>query len=200
MDKRKLHHQYKKIRLIKSWYFLVAALIFLAVGIQGLRQNNLEAIRLRDEVVKADEQNGDVEGALRELRQHIYSHMNSDLSTGPTTIKQPVQLKNRYERLVATEAKLTKKENEQVQKKAQSICGQRFPAGGINSARVACVADYVSNNAATEKPIPPELYKFDFVSPPWTADRAGLSLLAAGFLFTVFVIRLVVGWWYKYEL
>lgn len=200
MDKRQLHHQYKKIRHIKSWYFLIAAGIFLAIGVQGLRQNNFEAIRLKDEVVKADETGGDIESPLRDLRQHIYSHMNSDLSTGPTSIKQPIQLKNRYEKLLNAEAKITKKKNAEVQKKAQSICGQKFPASGFNSSRVACVADYVGQNAAKERTIPSELYKFDFVSPTWTADKAGLSLLAAGILLAIFLVRVVVGWWYRYEL
>ncbi|MBW3568541.1 hypothetical protein KY385_00210 [Candidatus Parcubacteria bacterium] len=200
MNKRKLHHQYKKVRVIKPWYFLAASLIFLAVGVYGLRQNNFEALKLRDEVIKADEQNGDIEGALRDLRQHTYSHMNAELSSGPTTIKQPIQLKNRYEKLVAADAKKVKAKNVQVQKTAENICGQRYPAAGFNSSRVACVVDYVGKNAATESNIPPELYKFDFVSPAWTADKTGLSLLAAGFLFMVFILRLAVGWWYKYEL
>lgn len=200
MDKRKLHHQYRKVRAVKSWYFLAASLIFLAIGINGLRQNNFEALRLRDEVVKADKENGDIEGALRKLREHTYSHMNADLSTGPTSIKQPIQLKNRYEKLVAEDTKNIQKRNVQVQKDAQVACGRKFPAGGFNSKRVACVADYVRSNASTQSNIPAELYKFDFVSPPWTADRAGLSLLAAGFLFAVFAVRLVVGWWYKAEL
>lgn len=200
MNKRKLHHQYRKIRIVKAWYFLVAGLIFLAVGIQALRQNNFEAIRLRDEVVKADEKNGDVETPLRDLREHAYSHMNSDLSSGATTIKQPIQLKNRYESLVAAEEKKAKARNLEIQKKAESICRQKFPAGGFNSSRVACVADYLRDNAAKPRAIPPELYKFDFISPAWTADKAGLSLLAAGMLLAVFIIRLIAGWWYKSEI
>jgi len=200
MDRRQLHHQYKKIQLVRPWLFLVASLIFLAIGISGLRQNNFEAIRLRDEVVKADEQNGDIEGALRRLREHSYSHMNADLSTGEATIKQPIQLKNRYEKLVASEAQRTKQKNLEVQKQAENVCGQKFPAGGLNASRVACVTDYVGANAASEQTIPAELYKFDFISPSWTADKTGLSLLAAGLFFAAFVVRIVVGWWYKYEL
>lgn len=200
MDKRKLRKQYKKISAIKSWYLLAACLIFLAIGISALRQNNFESIRLRDEVIKADEQNGDIETPLRALREHIYSHMNSDLSTGATTIKQPIQLKNRYESLVTAEAKRLKSQNIKVQKQAESVCRKKFPSSGFNSPRVACVAKYLSDNAAKEKSIPVELYKFDFVSPAWTADRAGLSLVLAGFLFAVLFIRLIVGWWYRYEL
>lgn len=200
MNKRKLHHQYKKIKIIRPDYFLIAGLIFLGFGVHGLRQNNFEAIRLRDDVIKADAQNGDIEGALRKLRQHIYSHMNADLSSGATTIKQPVQLKHRYEELVAAEAKKTKAKNIQIQNKAEAVCAAKHPGGGFNRSRVVCVTEYLKDNAAKESEIPPELYKFDFISPAWTPDKAGLSLLAAGLLFVVFVIRLGVGWWYKYEL
>lgn len=95
MHKRKLHHIWTKFRSFTAVYLLVAALMFLGLGIVAMRQNNLTAIALRDEVLKADEQNGDVEAALTKLRIHIYSHMNSELSGGASNVQQPVQLKHR---------------------------------------------------------------------------------------------------------
>jgi protein tyrosine phosphatase len=56
---------------------------------------------LRDKLLVVDQQDGDVELALRELREHIYSHMNSEL--GGSNVQQPIQLKYRYERLVNAE-------------------------------------------------------------------------------------------------
>lgn len=200
MDKRKLHHQYTKIRIIKPWYFLVAALILFGIGVNGLRQNNIEALRLKDKVVEADKNNGDIEKALRDLRQYTYNHMNTDLSSGTTSIKQPIQLKHRYERLVAENAAKVKERNIQVKNEAEANCAAQYPAGGFNSARVACVADYVSKHAVKEQPIPTELYKFDFVSPGWTADKAGLSLLGGALLLFLFMLRAAVGWWYRQEL
>src|SRR5690606_29227248 len=103
MHKRVLHHTWTKLRPFGAIYFLAAAVMFLVIGAYSVRQNNLTAIDLRKEVSRVDEQNGDVETALRELRMFIYSHMNSELGGGASNVQQPVQLKYRYERLVETE-------------------------------------------------------------------------------------------------
>ena len=108
LNKRNLHHQYKKIKVFKPWYFLAIAGVFLIIGVVGLRQNSFRAVELRDAVYAADEKNGDVEGALRELREYVYSHMNTNLSSGNFSIKPPIQLKHRYEDLSAAEAEKTK--------------------------------------------------------------------------------------------
>ena len=197
MDKRKLHHQYTKIRPFKAWPFLVLSLVFLAVGIYGLRQNNFEMIRLRDEVIKADERGGDVEETLAELREHVHGHMNTDLSGGDFGIKPPIQLKNRYEQLAKIENERVKEERKQIQSTAEKICGERYPGAGFNSPRVECIAEYMRVNAPSANEVPSELYKFDFVSPRWSPDLAGWSLLAAAALFLVFVFKLAAGWWYK---
>lgn len=197
MDKRKLHHQYTKIRGFKPWPLLLASLIFLGIGIYGLRQNNFKMIELREAVIQADENNGDVEGALKNLRSFVHGHMNTNLSSGEFAIKPPIQLKNRYEKLAQAEAERTKELNKDVQKKAEEICGQRHPGAGFNSPRVACIAEYMRLNAQHESEVPSELYKFDFVSPRWSPDLAGISLLLCGLFFAAFLIRLAAGWWYK---
>lgn len=200
MDKRKLHHQYGLIKKVRPQYFLYIALFFLAMGVIGMRQNNLHMIDLREQVYLADEKGTDVEKPLRELREYVYRHMNTDLASGNVSIKPPIQLTHRYERLVVEEQKKADKVNKEVKAKAESVCEQRFPAAGLNPDRINCVAAYTRENAVKPNQIPSELYKFDFVSPTWSPDFAGLSLLAALIFFTFFIIRLAVGWWYKYEL
>lgn len=200
LNKRNLHHQYKKIKGFKPWYFLAIAAVFLTIGIFGLRQNSLKVVELRDAVYKADEQNGDVESALRDLREYVYSHMNTSLSSGDFSIKPPIQLKHRYERLAAIEDEKVKAQNIEIQKKAEAECAAKHPEGGFNSARVSCTAEYMRVNAATEKEVPSELYKFDFVSAKWSIDAAGIGLLGALLFFAAFILRLAIGWWYRYEL
>lgn len=200
-NKRKLNHQYHLLKKIPAKFFLILAIFFLVIGIIELRQNNYKMIELRDAVAAADKQNGDVETALRNLREYVYGHMNTNLSSGIVAIKPPIQLKYRYERLVEKENDRVRKYNENVKNKGEKICVRKFPAGGFNSPRVQCVAEYTRVNtidAATE--IPSDLYKFDFVSPAWSPDAAGLSLLASLIFLATFITRAVVGWWYRLEL
>lgn len=200
MDKRKLHHQFKFIKKIRAQYFLFIAIFFLVLGIIGLRENNLQMIELREQVHIADEKSADIEKPLRELRQYVHTHMNTNLSSGNVSIKPPIQLKHRYERLLEQERQRVSQVNQKVKEQGEQECARKFPGSGLNASRVNCVAEYTRVNTVDPKQIPSELYKFDFVSPVWSPDFAGLSLLASLIFFTVFIIRLILGWWYKREL
>ena len=190
MDKTKLHHLWRKIHPVSYWYFLIAAIIFGIIGVFGLRQNNLNAVKLREHVSKVDEQNGDVELALRQLREYVYSHMNTDLSSG-TSIQQPVQLKFRYERLVAAEKERVNAANSKVYTEAQAVCEKKFPASSSGGPRVPCIEEYVTTHGEKEQPIPDALYKFSFASPRWSPDLAGFSLLFSALFFVLFVLRFI---------
>lgn len=199
MNKRKLHHLWTKIRGLSFWYLLLGLILFSSVAIFALRQNNLTAIRLREEVLAVDKKDGDVESALRELREFVYSHMNADLSAG-TSIQQPVQLKYTYERLAKAEKQRVEQANDSVYTQAQKFCEQKYPGSFSGGPRVPCIADYVSKNGEEEKPIPDDLYKFDFVSPRWTPDIAGISILLAAAFFLLLIIRFVLDRWLRLEL
>ncbi len=195
MNKRRLHHYYTKIRPIKARYLLLLALVFLGLSVYGLRQNNLRMLELRNEVVTADRQNGNVEGALRNLREYVYSHMNTDLSGGPSAINPPIQLKARYERLVAEREKTAGQTNEEVKRQGEAVCAAQYPGEGYNSPRVACVQRYVQENASEAGDIPQDLYKFDFVNPRWTPDFAGITLVFGVFFSLLFLARAILGYW-----
>lgn len=198
MSKRHLRKIYQKIRVINTWYFFGLFVIFLIVGVLAVRQNNVKSIELRDAVIKADEQNKDVEGVLRQLREHMYSHMNSGLSNG--ALKQPIQLKYRYERLVEAE-KQKSGDSQQVYADAQKYCEERFGQGALRDGRVPCVQEYVSQHSGGQvSQIPDSLYKFDFVSPRWSPDLAGWSLLISGVFLALFLIRFLTERWFKSEL
>ncbi len=200
-NKQKLDNYHRRFHLISPWYFFVISALFFGLAVYGLRQNNFTMIKLRQAVVKADESNGNVEGALDNLRNYVYNHMNTNLTGGNSTIKPPIQLKNRYDQLVKKQATKIEAYNQQVQDRGKAVCARQYPASGYNSQRVNCISSYVSKNAkTTSNEIPPELYMFDFVSPRWSPDLAGFSLLFSGFFFAVFVCRLVVELWFKSKL
>lgn len=187
MNKRKINHYYNKIKHINPLLVLILSIIFFAIGVYSLRQNNLTAIRLRDNVIAADKENKDVETPLRILREYVYSHMNADLSS-ETSIQQPIQLKYRYERLVQEEKSRVEAVNAKIYTDAQSYCEKQFPRGFFGQGRIPCIQNYITQHGSgiTEQPIPDSLYKFNFIAPFWSSDLAGMSLLIASFLFVIF--------------
>ncbi len=149
-------------------------------------------VKLRSAVYTTDQQNGDVEAALKQLRSHVYGHMNTNLSSGSSAIKPPIQLKARYDRLVAADQESIKGSNAQVSLQGEQICGQRFPAAGFNAPRVACLQEYVGANAVKTRDIPDGLYKFDFISPRWSPDLAGISILLSLVFSILFIARVLL--------
>lgn len=200
VNKRHLHYIHRRLEPISPWFFLSLAFVSLVISVGALRQNNINMLKLREAVYTADKENEDVEAALRNLREYVHSHMNTDLSANSNGIYPPIQLKYRYERLVAAEKKRVSKANEAIYTKAQAYCEARFPAGMSGSGRIPCIQNYVSERGEKEKAIPDVLYKFDFVSPRWSPDLAGWSLVATGVFLLLFVIRLAGEWWMRSEL
>lgn len=200
MNKKKLHHYWTKLRVIKPWYFLMLAAVFGVISVFALRANNLHMIELRNQVTQADKNNGDVEGALRELREYVHAHMNTNLSSGDNAIKPPIQLKYRYERLVKAEKERVASANEQIYSKAQAHCERLYPQSFSGGPRVPCIQDYVSSNGVKERQIEEGLYKFDFVSPAWSPDLAGLSLVLAISLAVLFLVWRGIEHWIRLQL
>lgn len=190
MNKRHLHHIWKQFRKVSHWYFLAGFLIFGTIAVFALRQNNLNAITLRDQVIQADKDNGDVEKALRNLREYIYSHMNTNLSTG-TSIQQPIQLKYRYERLTSAEKARVDAANSKIYSDAQKVCEAKFPGSVSGGPRVPCIQEYVTTHGSQPTPVPDSLYKFSFVSPRWSPDLAGLSLLTSIIFLILFIFKFI---------
>ncbi len=199
VDKKKLHHAWRFVRPIKTGYLLAAFAVVALIAVFALRANNLQMLELRAAVYQADEENGDVEGALRELREWVHGHMNTNLA-GDTNVRPPIQLKYRYERLVAAEKAKVAAVNESIYTDAQRVCEAQNPTGFSGGSRVPCIEEYVSRHGAKEQPVADSLYKFDFVSPLWSPDLAGWSIVLSGVLLALTILRLAVGRWAKRHL
>lgn len=201
MNKRKLHHYLVKLRAVSYWYLLAAFIVTALVAVMALRQNNTTMIRLKDAVIAADEKGEGIEEALEALRQHVYSHMNADLTSGDNAIHPPVQLTKTYERLVGAEQERVAAINKKVMDEAVAVCEQRFPAGQLRDGRVQCVQDYMTAHGTDEDAsVPKELYQFDFVSPVWSPDLAGWSLLLSAVLFMLLATRFSLEVWLRRQL
>jgi hypothetical protein len=197
MNKRHLHHIWTKVRWIKPWYFLILAIISGAVCVAALRANNQHMIKLRDAVYTADKNGTDIQKPLQDLQAYVTTHMNTDLSAGNTSVYPPIQLKYTYERLVQAQTDKLTKANAGLYSEAQARCEALNSTDFSGRNRVPCIEQYVQAHT-TEQPkaVPDALYKFSFVSPRWSPDLAGWTMLAAivsGVLFVVtFVARAIM--------
>jgi hypothetical protein len=183
---------WRALRQLELSYILVLLALFVVLGSIGLRSNYQTMTTLRQQVYEADQKNGDVEGALRTLRTHVYGHMNTNLQSGVSGVYPPIQLQYTYERLQAAELAKTEASSGKVYSEAQAYCEKLHPESFSGGPRVPCIRDYVATHGVATKTIPDSLYKFDFISPRWSPDLAGWSIVGATLLSILLVLRLAV--------
>lgn len=152
------------------------------VSVFALRSNNLQMVILRDQVYLADKSGKGVDRAIDNLRSWVYTRMNTDL-TSPNGIYPPIQLAYTYNRLL-------KQADDDVTREAQVYCAGSRPSGYYGAHRTTCVQSYVKAHPVNIVTIPQQLYGFDFVSPTWSPDLAGWSLVATSILLSACLLRL----------
>jgi preprotein translocase subunit SecF len=175
-----------------TWVFLLFFLTSGIICIISLRHNNETMVKLRSAVYNADKNNGDVNTTLNDLRKYVYGHMNTNLSSGGNAIKPPIQLKYTYERLQSSEQKRVDSANTNVYTQAQVYCQQQNSVDFSGRNRVPCVQDYVTNHGEKANTVPAALYQYDFVSPTWSPDLAGWSLVLSVLLFVLFISSFIM--------
>jgi hypothetical protein len=194
MNKRHLHHVWRFYRHIKPRYFLIAFIVFGATCLVAARHNNEQMVHLRDAVYTADKNGGDVEGALRRLRQYVYAHMNTGLSSGPNAVHPPIQLKYTYERLEQQQAGTLGQGNSTLYQNARDYCEGQSDVG---STVIACIQQYAASHGDQLPAVPDSLYKFDFTAAKWSPDLAGWSLVLTVLAALGFIASALYHWWAK---
>ena len=177
---------------IPYWAFLFLFALSAGFTVYALRANNQKMVNLRAALYETDKNDGDINMALNNLRAFVYGHMNTDLYSGGNAIKPPIQLKYTYERLTGDEQARVKQANSLIYTEAQNYCQAQNPASFSGGPRVPCVEEYVTTHGEKANPVPAALYKFDFVSPIWSADLAGWSLVISTILLAAFLVSFLI--------
>lgn len=173
--KREKHQERSELARIAIFGGLTA--VSGALFIYGMMQNGKGAVTRYNALIAADQAGGDVDVTLKDLRSFIYAHMNTEIG-GENGIYPPIQLKGTYERLKQAEESRVKTTNDSLYTEAQTWCEQNGNQGFSGRNRIDCINAYVDEHGAHIGTIQDSLYKFDFVSPRWSPDLAGFSLLA----------------------
>lgn len=203
MDKGHLHHLWTQVRRVKPWYFLIVCILLAGTSIYAQRQNNLKMVQLRSAVYAADKNNGNVNAALMALQAYVTAHMNTNLSSGPNSAYPPIQLQYTYERLQQAQAQQQLNQdqaNTQLYTDAENYCQQQDPTDFSGRNRVPCIIQYVQSHGIsnfTLQAIPVSLYEFNFLSPTWSPDLAGWSLVAAVLALLLFLATWITDRWFK---
>jgi hypothetical protein len=199
MNKRSLHSMLSVIKRIRTWQLVVMLLIGVVLSASFLRLNNLEMDKRRTAVMQADKL-ADKEAtkqALVDLQRYVSAHMNTSLGKGFYLEHQY----NRDKEAALTAATSTTNPNSAVYQQASIECRNRFQ-GGVASFRndyVACVAERVRALSPSTDPsvglkLPKaESYYYNFASPLWSPDLAGIMVLFCLIVTSVIVLRIIAA-------
>ena len=186
---------FRFFKKIKAWHFLVLTIISLVVSILALRANNLEMVNLRQALYTADKNNQNVSLALDNLQKYVTSHMNTSLTNGNSSVYPPLQLKYTYQRLLDEQGQALNGNNSQIYTDAENYCQAKIPNGFSGRYRVPCIEQYISSHKLAVPVIPASLYEFDFVSPTWSPDLAGWSLVVSALFGLLFIAKIILKFW-----
>jgi len=180
---------FHKVAMISARTWLYLFLVMAIICVFSLRHNNQQMVKLRDAVYTADKENKDINAALNNLRNYVFGHMNTNLSSG-NNIKPPIQLKYTYQRLYDSQFSQVQAANQSLYTDAEQYC-QSINGAYFGTTRVPCVQNYVINHGLKQAniTIPAGLYQFDFASPTWSPDLAGWTLVLSIIFLVAFLLR-----------
>ena len=188
--KRHLYHGIRRIQRVKTWQLLIILLLSGFLTATFLRLNNIGMAQRYESVLTADKagKDGDTASRLYDLQRYASAHMNASV--------EKFDLKYQYERDVQKIIEAATDDgnpNGNINVKAEAVCHPQFPAK--TPGYVQCFLDELAKYPAAPNPADkvtfpsPALYSHSFVSPVWSPDFAGFSLLLFLFIATVIVVR-----------
>ena len=204
IDKKKTKFRIKRLSQIKTWQLVILLIMSGFISATFLRLNNVGMVERRESVEHADRA-GDIvnlQQRLYDLQRYVSTHMNAD----PGKIALDHTYKQMYDRkLKEFEEEIKNQSNNDTVSKVRAVCDARARQGGYGRATTQADPRYVScineewekypaakvANLQFEAPST-EPYYHTFVSPIWSADYAGWSLLVTIFIAMIIVMRLVV--------
>lgn len=191
-DTKQVKRSIKALQRVKTWQLLIVLILLLFLTATFLRLNNIGMIQRREAVLAADK-TGDTEviqSRLYDLQRYSAAHMNSD--TGVFYLEQ--QYRRDAQKAVDAAAN-TSNPNGNINAKAEAVCRPQYTVW--STAYVQCFTDELSRYPPSPDPagnvtLPStSLYRYSFISPLWSTDFAGFSvLLCIGVVFMI-IIRLV---------
>ena len=202
-DKRQLSSAVRRIEQLKTWQLVILLIMAAFVAATFLRLNNVGMIERRDAVLAADKA-GDKELAakrLYDLQRYVSSHMNTD--PGRVALENIYNIENQRKNDEAAQAAASDSGNNVVAQIRQycDALGRQQGWRWLNSASpqyLECInSEWEKYPPAPElqagfEPLPTAPYYHTFVSPRWSPDFAGWSVVLCVLIVVVIVFRLLL--------
>jgi hypothetical protein len=192
-DKGQIRRSIKQLQRIKTWQLIVLLILASFLAATFLRLNNIGMVERRDAVLAADKvgNNEITITRLYDLQRYVSAHMNTDMGKG-------VYLVASYKRAVQvayTKASSDSNPNGNIYKKAQDVCAPQFTRW--SEAYVQCTTSELAKYPAASNLVDavnlPHAsdYLHVYVSPLWSPDFAGWSVLACIALILMIIARII---------
>jgi hypothetical protein len=192
VDKRKVRRSIKQLQVVKTWQLIILLVLMLFITATFLRLNNVGMISRRNAVAAADK-SGDIDQIqqrLYDLQRYAAAHMNADTGV--------MYLQGQYNRDVQRQAEAASTTGStkalEIRRAAEDVCKPQF--NGWSPAYVQCYVNELNKHPSDEisaQLTPPSsaLYRYSFVSPLWSPDFAGFSLLVSILIALFIFLRLL---------
>lgn len=192
-DRREVKNNIRQLQRVKTWQLILLFLLACFISATFLRLNNIGMVERRNAVISADEKGDEqaIISRLYDLQRYVSSHMNTDMGGG-------MYLEASYKRdaqAAYDEAAVDSNPNGNIYKKAQDVCAPQFSRYSYQYLQCTTgeLAKYpsASDLVASIKAPKADSYKHDFVSPVWSTDFAGWSVLVTALIGLMILARLV---------
>ncbi|PID33049.1 hypothetical protein CR969_02850 [Candidatus Saccharibacteria bacterium] len=202
-DQQKSNYSWLSLHKLKVWQLVILLIMSGFISATLLRLNNVGMIERRDAVIAADEAGDDkqLDQRLYDLQRYVSSHMNAD----PGRIALDKSYKKLYlKELKKFEQQATKASSNNVVAKVRKVCDAKAIAGGYgrfwaqaDPRYVDCInkewAKYPASSEGAYKFMPPPTasYYQTFISPTWSPDFAGWSVVVTGVILLSIIVKII---------
>jgi hypothetical protein len=189
-NKKHIKRTLGQLQRIKTWQLVILLILFGFVSATFLRLNNIGMVQRREAVYIADK-SGDnkvTQNRLYDLQRYVSSHMNTDMGKG-------VFLTATYNRdKQALLAQASNGPNGNIYVKAQQVCAPRYSSW--SPAYVQCTVNELAKypagtNLNDSVNLIPGPYQFNYISPLWSPDFAGWSVLVCVVILIMIIARFI---------
>lgn len=203
VEKQEVRTKIRRLEQIKTWQLIVLLVLSGFISATFLRLNNVGMIERREAVKQADADGDETVIAKRlyDLQRFVASHMN----TNPGSIPLEHSYKRAYDKALSEfEERIANQSNNNTVAEVREYCDSQAQQGGwgqfwvtADPRYVQCINDRWSQYPSADnfdysfKAPSTAPYYHTFVSPRWSPDFAGWSLVLTGAIALLIILRFV---------